>query len=143
MSRSRPDAFRYPLLLAAFLLALACASQPQVRGVAIGEQVTLRAAESITVEPRNVVLQFAEVISDSRCPEDVTCVWEGDAEVSVRAVAADGTSSDLRLHTKDGGTQAAFAGLAVRLLTLEPRPRAGVSPLQGDYVLTIEIGATR
>ena len=133
-----------PLLLSLafgfFALAAGCASQSPVPSVAIGDTVTLRVAESATVEPRNVVLQFSEVVTDSRCPTDVVCVWEGDAEISVRAVAADGTSSDLRLHTKSGSEPASFAGLTVRMVSLEPKPREGTPPRQADYVLTVEIG---
>lgn len=129
-------------LLSAMILFAACAStRAEIRSVGVGDTVTLRAAESVTVEPRNVVVQFAEVVSDSRCPADVTCVWEGDAEVSVRAVAADGRSSDLRLHTKEGAPRAEFAGLTVRLVNLDPKPREGKSPRQADYELTIEIAA--
>ncbi|HEU5163739.1 MAG TPA: hypothetical protein VFV54_11370 [Thermoanaerobaculia bacterium] len=128
-----------PLILL-LVLSASCASQPPVSSIAIGDTVTLRVGESATVEPRNVVLQFSEVISDSRCPTDVVCVWEGDAEASVRAVASDGSSSDLRLHTKSGSEPAAFAGLTVRLVSLEPKPREGTPPRQADYALTLEIG---
>lgn len=130
--------------IALVLLLSACAAQqaPHAAGVAIGEQVTLRAGESVTVRPRNVVLQFAEVVSDSRCPVDVTCVWEGDAEVSVRAVASDGTSADLRLHTKGGTADPSFKGLTLRLVDLKPQPKEGKAPRQADYELTVEIGGT-
>jgi hypothetical protein len=122
------------------LLAAGCVSQqPQARSAAIGDRVTLRVAESVTIEPRNVVLQFSEVVADSRCPADVVCVWEGDAEVSIRAVAADGTSSDLRLHTKGDAEAAPFAGLALRIVALEPVPLEGKPPRQADYVLTLEV----
>ncbi len=135
---------RYPFRLVPLILLLAaCASQqPHAAGVAIGDRVTLRTGESATVQPRNVVLQFAEVVSDSRCPADVTCVWEGDAEVSVRAVAADGTSADLRLHTKGGTPDPSFKGLTLRLIALKPAPMEGKPPRQADYELTIEIGGT-
>ena len=135
-------AMRPTLLALVLALSAGCSSQPPLTSVAIGETVTLRVAESATVEPRNVVLQFSEVVTDSRCPTDVVCVWEGDAEVSVRAVAADGSSGDLRLHTKSGSEAARFAGLTVRLVSLEPSPREGTPPRQADYVLTLEIGGS-
>ncbi|HEY0591115.1 MAG TPA: hypothetical protein VGF40_05075, partial [Thermoanaerobaculia bacterium] len=107
-----------------------------------GDQVTIRAGESVTVQPRNVVLQFAEVLSDSRCPVDVTCVWEGDAEVSIRAVASDGTSADLRLHTRGETSAPSFKGLTLRLIDLRPQPKEGKALRQAEYELTIEIGGT-
>lgn len=141
MSRFARSVFRIAPLV--FLLS-ACAAQrtPRAAAVAIGDQITLRAGESVTVQPRNVVLQFAEVLSDSRCPVEVTCVWEGDAEVSVRAVASDGTSADLRLHTRGGTPDPSFKGLTLHLVGLSPQPKEGKAPRQGDYELTIEIGGT-
>lgn len=127
-------------VLPLIVLAAGCASQqPPARSVSMGETFTLRVAESAAVYPRDVVLQFSEVVADSRCPEDVVCVWEGDAEVSVRAVAADLTSRELRLRTSEGAREAEFAGLTVRLVRLEPAPREGKPPRQADYELTIEV----
>lgn len=138
MSRFARNALRVTPLV---LLLASCASQAHTAAAtAIGERVTLHAGGSVTVQPRNVVLQFAEVVSDSRCPVGVTCVWEGDAEVSVRAVAADGTSADLRLHTAGETPDPSFAGLTLRLIELVPVPREGKPPRQSDYELTIEIG---
>lgn len=140
MSRSSRHVFRASIAAAVPILLFACATQqPELHAVAIGDRVTLRAAESVVVEPRGVVLQFAEVVSDSRCPSDVTCVWEGDAEVSVRAVADDGASGDLRLHTKMEPRSAEFAGLVVRLVELRPFPKQGAPTRQADYEVTIEI----
>ena len=31
----------------------------------------------------NISLQMVSVANDSRCPSDVECVWEGDAEVNL------------------------------------------------------------
>ena len=137
MSRSRLASLAALLALG---LAAGCASQqPALRSVGIGETFTLRVSESATVEPRKVVLLFSEVVNDSRCPAGVVCVWEGDAEISIRAVAADGSSRDLRLHTARGEASGEFAGLTIRLAGLEPAPREGTASRQADYRATLEV----
>ncbi|HLV14479.1 MAG TPA: hypothetical protein VKY41_04815 [Xanthomarina sp.] len=37
----------------------------------------------------DVQIKFSEVLSDSRCPEDVTCVWAGEASVLVDIIKDD------------------------------------------------------
>lgn len=41
----------------------------------------LRAGELFSFENKSI--QFKKVISDSRCPKDVTCIWAGEAKVLV------------------------------------------------------------
>ena len=36
-----------------------------------------------TVQFQKASVQFLKVLEDSRCPSDVTCVWEGQAKVLV------------------------------------------------------------
>ena len=46
----------------------------------IGIRVDLRS----TVEIEGVKITFLEVLEDSRCPKDVTCIWEGRVRAFVR-----------------------------------------------------------
>lgn len=51
--------------------------------VNINETFTLKCGESVIVKPDNLDLGFYEVISDSRCPANLQCFWEGVAEIKV------------------------------------------------------------
>ena len=51
--------------------------------VNINETFTLKCGESVIVKPDNLDLGFYEVISDSRCPTNLRCFWEGVAEIKV------------------------------------------------------------
>lgn len=78
-----------------FLLLLSCAvSTPTTP---LGQPFTLTPGKSVTID--GVKITFAAVGQDSRCPPDVQCIWEGDAEVRLRV----GTE-EVTLHTH-GGTQ--------------------------------------
>ena len=51
--------------------------------VNINETFTLKCGESVIVKPDNLDLGFYEVISDSRCPTNLRCFWEGISEIKV------------------------------------------------------------
>lgn len=46
-------------------------------------QIAIRVALEQTVEVDGVKITFLEVLEDSRCPKDVTCIWEGRVRVLV------------------------------------------------------------
>lgn len=45
-------------------------------------------------------VEIIDVVEDSRCPSDVTCVWEGQARVKVRVHHTDGSFNDKELVFK-------------------------------------------
>ncbi|MFH1764671.1 MAG: hypothetical protein ABIF09_10810 [Gemmatimonadota bacterium] len=49
-------------------------------------------AEDIRLEGSVLRFSFGEVLEDSRCPVDVTCVWAGNAKVVIGIAAGMGPS---------------------------------------------------
>ena len=98
-----------------FLLMLSCASSTSTP---LGEPFSLTPGKSVIVD--GVPITFIAVGQDSRCPPDVVCVWEGDAEVRVRV-----GNDVITLHTH-GGTQfpnsATVNGLTITLRDLTRSP---------------------
>tara|TARA_B100001146_G_scaffold221995_1_gene233537 strand:- start:28603 stop:28968 length:366 start_codon:yes stop_codon:yes gene_type:complete len=106
-------------------------------------EIGIRIPIGETVVVQGVSLSFVEVLEDSRCPEDVTCVWAGRARIAVR-VKAPGRepeskmlifgevqgdeSDDLTLYDKDG----------IRLIGLQlvPYPKTSTEGLA--YVLLVK-----
>ena len=89
-------------------------------------EVKVRAGGVAALKAEGLVLRFAAVVSDSRCPEGLTCVWAGAAEIRVRLRRAGGKSKTFALHTGRGRQQeAVYGGFVVRLVGLSPRPQAG------------------
>ena len=72
-------------LLLLFLILLATCDNEESENiyVNINETFTLKCGESVIVKPDNLDLGFYEVISDSRCPTNLRCFWEGVAEIKV------------------------------------------------------------
>lgn len=93
------------MLLCAFGL-LACAegasglSSQEAPVPAVGERFTLEVGQSVPIADTGVQITYTELVDDSRCPPEVTCVWEGDAVVAVSlSGAAEPTTAEL--HTYD------------------------------------------
>ncbi len=61
-----------------------------------GEGFSLAAGESAAVRGEDLEITFLEVLEDSRCPENVTCVWEGRAVIQIR-ISTDGKSENTEL----------------------------------------------
>ncbi|MFN2238471.1 MAG: hypothetical protein ABR524_03685 [Thermoanaerobaculia bacterium] len=119
------------------LLLTACGHvTPQAVGIVPGEEFVLSVAESAAL-PGEGLLEFAQVVADSRCPVDVQCVWAGDAVVALRASDVNDSAS-LRLHT-GGPRSASFGTWEVELVELRPLPREGMALTQADYEAVLRL----
>lgn len=125
--------------LAALVVLASCGTSPAAaRPVSLGEPFTLAPGETAQVEGAGLTVTFESVSADSRCPMDVTCVWEGDAVVLVSARPA--TAVPRELHTSGRFTTEAEVGeYRVRLVALTPVPRQGASPAPGEYRATVVV----
>ena len=107
-------------------------------------QVKLRAGGEAALKAEGLVLRFLSLVGDSRCPEGVTCVWAGDAEIRIGLRRAGGRSITFTLHTGRAQQQeAAYGGYVVRLVGLSPRPKAGRPVRARDYVATFAVSRAR
>jgi hypothetical protein len=104
---------------------------------------SLHIGESVTPPKSTTTITFTEVADDSRCPTNVTCVWAGDAAVTLRVQPAKGAAEVVTLHTGlANGQSATAAGLRLRLERLEPRPTFGKTLDRSTYVATIAIATS-
>ena len=103
--------------------------------------VQLKFGETADIGSQGLSIEFVEVLEDSRCASDVTCIWEGRAKVLL-AVAVNG--EDLGRHelVLEGGQSelatASVGGYMIVVLTLDPYP---VTTQEGepDYVVTLAV----
>lgn len=126
------------LLLPLLLAVAACGSSVgEPRPLPLGEEVTLAPGETAGSDVR---LVFERVASDSRCPIDALCIWEGDALV-VATLRAVGAECAVELHTAGSlPHEGTCAGYGVRLSRLTPAPRAAspvpASAYRATFVVT-------
>jgi hypothetical protein len=87
----------------------------------------------------DVRLTLKSVTDDSRCPVDVTCVWEGDAKVSIEVITPS-PRAEHELHTTGRESHEAKHGpYRVTLVKLEPAPRSTVTISSSDYRATLVV----
>jgi hypothetical protein len=106
----------------------------------VSERVELRVRASSVVPGTRLTLTFVSVRDDSRCPTGVTCIWEGDAIVRLRAELAGEAPAQLELHTNSRFSQEGTVGaLTVTLVSLDPYPEVDKPIAQDAYSATLQI----
>lgn len=92
------------------------------------DSIPVAIGSTVTVE--RLLLTFADVPDDSRCPTRVVCVWAGDATVSTGVTLTCTRASppcavpelQLKLHTNLEPRAGVYAGMEIRLVALMPVP---------------------
>src|SRR4029079_775968 len=79
-------------------------------------------------------ITFRQVREDSRCPTDVTCVWEGDAKVEV-VISRAGAPDELRiLSIKAPDNTTTVGNLRIKFVGLTPVPRQADAGAPKNYL---------
>jgi hypothetical protein len=103
------------LLISTFLLG--CSTIPQSDYKAkLGQEVSLKVGQSVLIEGKNLHIKFTDVEEDSRCPRNVTCVWQGQAVSSLVITEPDGSIYDLKLiepGLQDGFSETIFGDVNI------------------------------
>jgi len=132
-------------LAAVLLLVTACTPSSAARNDSASPEQTLALALQQETVVDGVSLQFVGY-RDHRCPTDVTCVWAGEAHAFVWVAGPGIEPQVVSLPWSGGGGDTRpqdvrrVGPYALRLRSLEPRPRADGATTPGDYrvVLVIE-----
>jgi len=87
-----------------------------------------------------ILICLDSVLNDSRCPEGVVCVWEGNAEVKFKFKKYPDEPVYFNLNTNRGFTyQTVIDGYKITLVSLNPYPVYGRVIRQKDYKAEILI----
>jgi hypothetical protein len=109
--------------------------------VSLGQEFTLSIGQSALMQGENLTIKFMEVTSDSRCPQDATCIWAG--EVSCLIEVTKGSLDPYKLVLSQPGltNQAAiqdFDGYKI-MFRVDPYPAAGKQIAQDEYRLVMTV----
>lgn len=118
-------------------------SSDDVAAVGLEETFDVALGEVVHVAGSGLTLEPVEVAEDSRCPEDVDCVWEGNARV-VLATVLDGVEQvhalDTSQHAELGGARSVEVGpYRIELVGLSPRPVSDRTIPQGAYRVSLKV----
>jgi hypothetical protein len=109
------------------------------KNVTLGPEFSHKPGEEAIVEGADLQVGFDGVASDSRCPVDVDCIWEGEAVVNVWTRHPPDPKTSHELKTRGTSREVAYAGYVLRLTSLAPQPKAGVKIEPKDYVATFTV----
>ncbi|CAN5717116.1 hypothetical protein BH23GEM10_BH23GEM10_12130 [soil metagenome] len=107
--------------------------------VAAGDTVTMRPGEIAYLPDGAVNIMFRGVVQDSRCPADVTCVGEGDAQVRLAVAVARRAWERVDLHTSLEPKAVTFEGYVIRLVEVAPSRRSNDNVGPDDYPIRLAI----
>jgi hypothetical protein len=126
------------LLTASLFIATSCTKEDVFNTYDIDYKETI-------THNKDVQVTFQD-IADSRCPTDVVCVWEGQAEVGLAVVFESNDSPTLFTLIKRAGYEeladTTLNGYHFNLLEVNPYPdSAGDLPQKEDYTIRLLIEA--
>jgi hypothetical protein len=106
----------------------------------LDQPFTITAGQTATVRGEGLVITFEAVEQDSRCPVDVTCVWEGDATVRVSIVQPPREKQAFELHTAGSlARRVTYGAFELELSDLQPRPRSTADIPRDQYRVTLAV----
>ncbi|NGP89939.1 hypothetical protein [Fodinibius halophilus] len=94
----------------------------------IGEEFTIEYGQEITIPEEGITLRFNDVLTDSRCPQGVSCIWLGNAEIVIEL-----NDTKANLNTLLEPNQVRFSEYKVQFLSLKPYPKHDVELENKDY----------
>ena len=83
-------------------------------------------------------IKFIDMLDDSRCPKDTTCVWAGNARVSVQ-VSKNGKKKIFELDSTRGTQAVVFQGYEFKLTKLTPEPATNIRIRKDGYIATFSV----
>ena len=130
--------FSLILALIPVLFVLSGCSTTNSNEVSPGSDFTLSVGQSASISGEDLKIKFTEVVSDSRCPTGVQCIWQGEVTCLVDLTHSNSVSR--KALTQSGGdlSRDEFSDYTISF-KVDPYPAAGKTIKKGDYRLNLNI----
>jgi hypothetical protein len=117
-----------------FIAAAGCAPVQTAIIVEAGASFTLAPGQAAEVTGTDTRITFKQVREDSRCPVDVTCVWEGDARIEV-VISRSGVADETKLLSiRPPGNEVRVGNVRIRFVSLSPVRRQTDTEAPRNYL---------
>jgi hypothetical protein len=128
------------ILLALNIPFIGCGGPPAGVNAAPGQEFTLATGQQANITGENFTITFKEVIEDSRCPKNVTCIWEGRVS-AILEIEGGGASGQTVLSAPGLSTGLFVQQYRSYQLTFQvnPYPEAGKTIGKNDYRLFLKV----
>ncbi len=110
---------------------------PSTTDVSLDQQFTLAPGQSARIPGQGLAIRFDSVAGDSRCPQDVVCVWAGDAAVHL-TLTHNGASRSVVVHTTLEPRTAVAGAVQLELLGVAPDTDSRRPIPQAEYRIRLQ-----
>jgi len=119
-----------------FLFAgTSCEDKVIDQGFALGREYSLEVNKLYTSEDGQYSLKISEV-SDSRCPEGVQCIWQGEVTVKGEWTVI-GSKSPFEIHSVIAQSNKQPDGYTIQIVDAKPYPKYGTQSKPEDLIVTL------
>lgn len=89
-------------------------------------QIAVKVSMGETVTFKNASVTFIKVLEDSRCPENTTCIWEGQVKIlaSVEEFGQEAEEVEVLFGKEIKNTLLSSEGYILKCLSVTPYPNA-------------------
>ena len=101
----------------------------------IGTEFSLYIGGSVIINDNGIRVKFLDVLTDSRCPKDVECIWEGTVSLLINIQFDNQDLGDFVLNSTNLH-KASFMGYYVKFKVLEPYPVSTKTISKSSYLAT-------
>lgn len=141
------------LALATTAIVTACAGAPSNdptdgpgglanrNAAALPTSITLAPGSAMEVTQANLKIRFDSIVTDSRCPTDVQCVWAGEAvaALSIGQLAGEMSLRLASLSTIPGKDTTTAYGKPIKLLKVTPAPDSKNAIAKSAYRIELQV----
>jgi len=111
------------------------------------KQISIRTGETKSVNGSKLNVKFLGVVEDSRCPKGTTCIWAGNAKVSIRVWKKNQKPVEVELNSTLDPRSVEVLGYKVTLAGLSPQTGKGTidanEPQKGQPPATVVLEFTK
>jgi hypothetical protein len=123
-----------------------CQEEVPCNTFTLGDPIEVYLGETVTDCGKELSLTFVELVSDSRCPANVQCVWQGMVEVKL-SINIQGRESTFHLSSEpDHGEKIpnskVIEGYRIKLENVLPYPVEGTSVKDKERLVILSIQKT-
>lgn len=106
---------------------------------ALDQAFSLKHGQAALIKAAGLKIRFTAVIEDSRCPQGEQCIRAGNAKVELELKHDKEKPMIIRLDTAAGLQEATYQGYTVKLVSLDPYPKASAAIRPADYTATVVV----
>lgn len=113
--------------------------QPPIVEIELDKVFQLARGQMALLRSENLSITFKQVLEDSRCPENVQCIWAGNARIAIEVMRPGSGKETLILNSTLEPHEASYQGFRIRFEGLAPQSRTDQRSSSQPYLLSLSV----